>query len=692
MKKMLSVFLSVLLAFSCAAVYASAAQTDKTPLIILQGYSGPRLDNAETGEQVWGLDFSKVGERIVSALPDIAGTAGGVFQGDISELVDILGGILRETLEPISCNPDGTSRYNLVPHITNAEQARVSTLISNGESNLVAEKELVDMIGFERGFDNVFIFNYDWRKGQVDYAREIDNFVGQVKELTGSKQVDIFGLSHGGQCGATYLYYYGYKGDVRRAVLDSPAIGGTSMVGDPMLGVPLNVDYATILEFVELGNGTEEEFEWLIKYIGFENLNAVLTELCERYLVDIAKNIPSIWDFCPLAVYDEAKELRLDPVANAKIIEKSDEFHYNAMAHMSDGLESVRRAGTSISVITKYGHENLTGSNKNSDYIIDANLSSGAYCSPFDSAFPVNYTALGTNCGDPSHMHISPERNIDASAAYLPDNTWFVNGQFHGMYVFDPYTKELVRTLLCTDTVKDVFSDPKFPQFNSSQNPVDSIYLRFDGTSPGYHSAADKKLMIKNLSSQYEMSVWDIRVNGAELELKPNTSQRLAAGETGLIELPEHLISDCSRTFDITVIYTLYNRQTQLRSKTFTFTPLSQQNAKQYAYLITSAPVSDNVTDLGKTEEVTVQPSDLPNDSPSDTPEENGGGNTADVQAPSNNEANSGDNNNAASAPSNAEIPKTGGQLLGILPFALIPVSLAAASACIIKRKKDKAE
>jgi len=65
---------------------------------------------------------------------------------------------------------------------------------------------------------------------------------------------------------------------------------------------------------VELGLGTEEEFEWLIKYIGFNNLNAVLSDLCERYIIDIVKHIPSIWDFCPLAVYDEAKAKRLDPI------------------------------------------------------------------------------------------------------------------------------------------------------------------------------------------------------------------------------------------------------------------------------------------------------------------------------------------------------------------------------------------
>lgn len=670
MKKTLSVFLAVLLLFSLIPLSAAAAQTDKTPLIILQGYSGPRLDNADTGEQVWGLDFSKVKDRIVAALPDIAGTAGSVFQGDTTQLVDILGGILQETLDPIRCNPDGTSYYNLVPHITSAAQARVSTLRANGEENLVAEKQLVEMMEQERGADNIFIFNHDWREGQIAYANAIDAFIQEVKELTGAKQVDIFGLSHGGQCGASYLYYYGSKGDARKVVLDSPAIGGTSMVGDPMLGVPLNVDYATILEFVELGNGTEEEFEWLIKYIGFDNLNAVLSDLCERYLVDLAKNIPSLWDFCPLSVYEEAKAKRLDPVLNAQIIENSDAFHYGAMANMREGLKRAQKAGTNIAILTKYGHENLTGTNKNSDYIIDTNLSSGAFCAPFDSRFTADYTAKGTNCSNKGHLHISPERNLDASTAYLPDNTWFINGQFHGMYVFDPYTKELVRTFLCTDKLRNVFSDAKFPQFNSAQNPVDSLYVRFDGTSPGYHSTADKKLLIQNLSSQYDVSVWYIQINGAKFELKPTITKRLAAGETGYITLPEHLLADCTNPFDMTVVYTLYNRQTQLKSKTFTFTPLSEQEAAQYSYLITAAPLSSEEIDLGRvTQTTTPEPST----------------NTPEADAPT--------TNGTAGTPTSSDngIPNTYSQKHSALPFLLIPIALAGAFAFYArKRKRDE--
>lgn len=665
MKKFLSVLLCCILLLSIVPFATFAQNEEIVPFILLQGYSGPRLDDAETGEQVWGLDFEKVKARIVAALPDIAGTVGETFTGNTTQLVDILGGILTETLEPIACNPDGTSKYNLVPHLQTAEQSRVSTIRANSEENLIAEKELIAMMEGKIGSENIFIFNYDWRKGQVAYAAAIDAFVQDVKALTGAKQVDIFGLSHGGQCGASYLYYYGWKGDVRKIILDVPATGGTTMVGDPLLGNPLNLNYATIMEFVELANGSEDEFEWLIKYIGFQNLNAVLSDLCERYIVDFIKYIPSIWDFCPLDVYEQAKEKRLDPVENAALIAQSDAFHYGAMAHMHEGLVRAQKAGTNVAIITNYGHENVTGSKINSDYIIDTVTSSGAYCAPFGEHFPSDYVTKNANCANPKHMHISPERNVDASTAYLPDNTWFVNGQFHGMYVFDPYTVRFVQNFYFTNTITDVFSNPNFPQFELAQNPADNLYMRFDGTAPGYHSAADSKLLFKNLSKEYDIAIRRITVNGMDVTLSPNITERIAAGEEAYITVPAHNVADCTTPFEITVLFTLYNNQMLLKSKTFTFTPLSASDAQQYSYLVhkaTAAPTKDLAQ--SQSEPTTAQ-------------------SEAETTAPTT--VSTPENKNAAN-------PRTGTTASKILSVGILPVAVAIGITVTAVRKKREEE
>ncbi len=569
---------------------SAAAASAPTPLIILQGYSGPRLDDAATGEQVWGLDFDAVGQRIVEAVPEILGTAGSAFAGDTTALVDVLGPIVLETLEPIACNADGTSKYDLAVHVETAEEARVSTLRANGEEALIAEKELVAMFEARIGSENVFIFNFDWRKGQMAYADAIDEFIGEVKALTGARQVDLFGLSHGGQCAATYLALYGEKGDVRKAMLDAPAIGGTSLVGDLLLGEPIHIDYATILQFVELGLGTESEFEGLLRYIGLEKLDAVVADLFERYALDFAKNIPSIWDFCPLSVYEEAKAKRLDPVENAQIIQDSDAFHYNVLANMRQGLLRAQKAGTKIAIVSNYGFENVTGSDKNSDYIIDTSLSSGAVCAPFGETFAAGYQQSGANCTDKGHLHVSPEQNIDATYAYLPDNTWFVNRQFHGMYVFDPYTVSLLQAFFFTDTLENVFSDPEFPQFNSTHNPVDSLFVRFDATAPGYHSAADQSILLYNLSEQYDLMVWNVELVGAPFVAETSFAARIAPGACGGISIDAHELADCDTPFTVRVTYTLASPQMLLKTEDFVFTPLDAKKAAAFAYLIEQTP------------------------------------------------------------------------------------------------------
>ena len=67
MKRFLAVLLSLILAAGSLFVTAFAADGKKEkvyPVILLQGYSGPKLFNQDTGEKAWGLDFDKVKEHV----------------------------------------------------------------------------------------------------------------------------------------------------------------------------------------------------------------------------------------------------------------------------------------------------------------------------------------------------------------------------------------------------------------------------------------------------------------------------------------------------------------------------------------------------------------------------------------------------------------------------------------------------
>ena len=126
------------------------------------------------------------------------------------------------------------------------------------------------------------------------------------------------------------------------------------------------------------------------------------------------------------------------------------------------------------------------------------------------------------------------------------------------------------------------------------------------------------------------------------------------------------MLADCTNPFDITVVYTLYNNQAQLKNKTFTFTPLSAADAAQYSYLITAAPLSAEIQDLGRPEKTTD--TEKPKDEPTT------------------------DKLTESASPTEKDIPKTEGEKQSALPFALIPIALVGVFAVCAQRRKRAEE
>ncbi len=607
MKKLISIIsIAVFLAVSILPFCASAAEKD-VPVIIVPGYSHPTLVNQDTGEKVWGLDWDAVGEKVREKLPNLAGAAGGVFTGNTDDLADIIGQTVLEVMEPLACNPDGSSKYNVTYYPYGAENMQASVLIERGQlEDLYGEKELYAELVKDRGPENIFFFTHDWRMGQIEYADAIDQYIQEVKEITGCEKVDIFGLSHGGQSVSSYLYYHGTNGDVRKALVDAPAIGGTSMVGDPLTGQPVNLDYSTILQFVQIGQHSEDEFEWLIKYIGYDNLNTVVTKIAEKYIVDYIKTFNSIWDFVPLDDFEAALEYTgLNEEENGDLYRNTVRYHEEAMTHMSEGLKAAQNAGVNIAIISNYGFENVTGSNKNSDYIINTHTSSGAYCAPFDEKFPADYEKINSTCTSPDsgdnptdHYHISPERNIDASCAYLPENTWFVNGQFHGQYARDKYTFPFILEFFRTDKITDVYSDARYPQFMRAQNPADGIYAEFDNTASGFHTDNDTRLLVKNLSDEFDIQILYITVQNSDMKISYNNFESLPYNNSLSLSFTEDELPSSDQPFAITIFYLLRNNRNLVQSRTFEFTALSEEEALQYSSIARPTTEFENIIEM----------------------------------------------------------------------------------------------
>ena len=529
-KKFLCFFLSITILF-CSVSFSIQAKDetpafewDGHPLIFIQGYSGPKLirdRGLETEEQVWTFDPFDVVGNVGLNLFDIIGSVADYAKGDTAPFIECFRNLTAEWFDNISMNPDGTSKYNISSYPYYIEEANVKYINEekNGKYLPMTEGEFIEDLSRTIPEERIYIFNTDWRRSHLDNCEHLMKFIDEVLEYTGSDKVDLYGMSHGGQLVATYLYYHGTEGKVDNAVMNSPAIGGTSLVMELLGEDPVAFDLNELLRFGGVMLHTELDLRWLGNILPAEFLNSLLKTAFNEVLLPYVIRFGSIWDLMDTETYVKLRDVYLDPVENAKIIEKADKMHFECMPNMSEGLKKAQAAGVNIGILANYGSHIGTGKEVDSDFIIDTVNTSGATPATFSERFPEGYKQLNTTCTDPTHNHVSPTRTLDASTCYLPENTWFNYEQYHTQTWWDTYTRALLLELVLTDNIKDVHSDPRFPQFEIAQSPLDGVYAKYNGPqSSGYYSDSSDTITLRNLS-EAAIEIQSVTINGKAVDI-----------------------------------------------------------------------------------------------------------------------------------------------------------------------------
>lgn len=560
MKKLLCIVLSVVLAVS-SCFFASAmgeveGKVSDYPVIIVPGYSSTNLyygESLETGEAVWGLDFDHVLERVLARIADI-GIGLGTFAFDDAEYItDVLAEEMLVLFEKLRCNPDGTSAYELHQDYTDALHKNNAYLIENRTDTMYRQEvEISEEIAYYIGHENIYNFSCDFRMGAESCAAELDAFIQSVKEHSGKDKVNLFAVSHGGQVSATYLALYGHKGDVDNAVLTIPAIGGAGIAHDAMMAC-FDFDEECLLRFIENGTMTEENYNWLVKANQLGFIDTLANSLFPKILPAIGY-WGSLWDFIPLAQYEATKAALLDSEESARLIEISDRFHYEILPSMPEKFAKCIENGMNISIISGTGNRILTGMNENSDAIITVNASTGATCAPYGKRFADGYVQINPCDGKDK---ISPSMEIDASTAYLPDNTWFVDGLFHGMTYKDNYTRVLMMNLLLTDRITDVYSDANFPQFKYSTNASHTVHAAFGGCDEGILSDEANSLVVTNVCANSNVRILAVECDGIDLQFEVDPSEKLLPGAKTEIAFTGDIPDVSGQVVNVTVYYAM---------------------------------------------------------------------------------------------------------------------------------------
>ena len=562
-KKAIALILSFVIAItSCISVSAAGTlskdevNTDY-PVIMVAGYSSSSLyigDSPETGEVIWGLNMDEVLDRVLNNIVELGVGLGAMTVGNAEIIAETVGREINDLFEKMRCNPDGTSVYDVKRVVVTAEETNNVTLrerFPNGEHR----HEQNHAEEFLKYIDDEDIYNFtcDFRMGVEACANQLDELIQEVKAHSGKEKVNIFAVSHGGQVTATYLTLYGWKNDVDNAVLTIPAIGGAGIAYDA-LTAQIEFDEECLIRFIEHGTCTEEDYNWLVKAQQLGFLDNILNSLIPHIFPTLGY-WGSLWDFIPLDKYEDTKKQLLDAEESALLIEKCDRFHYEIFPKIGEKLQECIDNGMNISIIAGTGNRIVTGLNENSDAIITTAASTGATVAPFGERFADGYKQIN-DCGGKNKL--SPDMTIDASTSYLPDNTWFVNGLFHGMTNWDYYSRSLLHILLFSDRITDVYSDPDYPQFRDTSNPSSAVYAQFKNCKPGEINGATDTLVITNCCWENDVRLSAVVCDGIDLKFEAvNPFEKLSPGESVEVKFSGEIPAVSEKSANITVCYTM---------------------------------------------------------------------------------------------------------------------------------------
>lgn len=563
MKKFISVLLALMISFSAFFVTASCVEAEKLPIIVVPGYSASCLyavDDDGAERMIWGsFEGLNIVDVVLANIAQIGLGLGGLAFGQPDYLAEIVGNGIVEILGELACEPDGTPVVETVTYPNDPAKTNYAYLINEMGSMHAAETEIMADIAEaygENGYENIFSFQTDFRLSIVDAIENLRGYIDAVLEYTGADKVNIFAVSYGGQITASYLNVYGFEKKVHNAVLTVPAIGGAALAYDVM-NENVRLDEETLFYFIENGMMLEEDINWLMKAHALGGLDELLNKLIKNGIKDLIQYWGSIWDFIPAEYYEEMKQRFLDPIENAELIGKSDKFHYEILPTMSVNLQNCISNETNVYIIAGCDSPAVTGLYEQSDGIILVSGATNANCAPFGLRFADGFTGLGTVCDNPEHNHISPAMNIDASTCFLPEQTWFISGLFHGMTWKDEYTKKLCKELLFAENALSVHSSPEFPQYKYSTNPCHSVGFSFDNSPDGFLSSKDSSLRVENLSKKYRMKIVSVEVYGADIKFNIPCNSVLDYGETAEFEYEGILPEISYSTVDVIVNYVL---------------------------------------------------------------------------------------------------------------------------------------
>ena len=458
MKKIVSIILCVLLLASCA--FTGSAAEEKTPVtrvgskvpVVLVGGDGDKLVD-ENGKEVFRFldlgnaigdtDTETIKESVLNVVKPLL--VQGMLTGNFDPYYEALYNEVAEMFSDVLLDENGEPKNG--SGITDARKEEMRVALSRDQKKYTAS-------GTYELFN--YHFWYDWRLDPLYTADLLNDYIEQVKAVTGQPKVALLCRCVGSNVVLSYISKYGTSSLYSLGMCGVVGMNGSEPMSESISG-KFSVNLPAIdrliydlnaLGYLDLDPFVNSTLE-LLAAGGMTNAAlAAAKATIYRVIVQGATSSLALSTFfsCPMywacvnaKDYEDAKLYVFGPEGSEKrqqyagLIEKIDAYDAAVRQKLPALLEEVRDTVDRVCIISKYGYQ-LSPVCESADVLSDQIAS--VYSSSFGATTSLAYDTLSdeyiasrvaAGYGD----YISPDLQVDASTCLFPEQTWFAKGATH---------------------------------------------------------------------------------------------------------------------------------------------------------------------------------------------------------------------------------------------------------------------
>lgn len=490
MKKIFSVFLSVILVLTMLTPVALSVSEENLPIIYIRGngetiYDGDgnvlALGISDLFSNVANGDFNK--EKVVETCANIMLPL--LTEGLMFDEWDNYGKAVYEELKPLFKGSEIDENGNPI-NGSGIAQSRID------ESEAEAERDTVNYGLYD------YNFMYDWRLSPYDHVDRLHQYVLKVLDKTDKDRVNIHAACLGGGLIMAYLEKYGDEGLVKNVMLNEVLSNGATIISKTFSG-QIEFDakqaerYLAQMKYCsEIGMPGGFGLSDLIDEIVFKTMDLfnqitvtdkvldnveILYEKLYKALMPAVCHATGIatvvnyWTCVSEKDFDAALNLIYGELGSelrtqyAGLIEKILYYREHCTSQLDKLYEKCEdEYDIHVGFVARYGYMNppLTKeADELSDFLVSLDdATKGATCAKIGSTLSDDY--ISQRSAEGKDEYISPDRQVDLSTALYPDRTWVIKNAHHSyINVSDNITLSFLQ-----GTDYSVHSEGAYPQFS----------------------------------------------------------------------------------------------------------------------------------------------------------------------------------------------------------------------------------